>query len=205
MPGIDCTSCSWATSRRMHTLSVLAVHVISWISTLTRTASASRSHYHISLLANDCTTVYSNDHRNRPTPERCICRNHQHLHLPRRNGKLYFLSFSPWSMKAVTTRSLGNLSANSATPEGLAIRFKKRMRCSGTPFCFSTSTARVAEPPAPSQRVGESWGAAILTCCKHGIQEKNPSVSNICRQLLVEELGHACLLIPLDQDLSDAD
>lgn len=50
-------------------------------------------------------------------------------------------------MKAVTTLSFGKRSAKSATPEGLAIRLRNKMRSSGTPFAFKTSTARVAEPP----------------------------------------------------------
>lgn len=45
----------------------------------------------------------------------------------------------------------------------------------------------------------------MRTGCEHWIQEKNPTISNIGRKLLVEELRHASLLISLDQDLSNAD
>lgn len=50
-------------------------------------------------------------------------------------------------MKAVTTRNLGNFFANEAIPSGLAMRFRKRMRSSGTPREMRTSTAIVADPP----------------------------------------------------------
>jgi hypothetical protein len=45
----------------------------------------------------------------------------------------------------------------------------------------------------------------VLTGCEHGIEEENPTISNIGRELLVEKLRHAGLLIALDQDLSNAD
>lgn len=110
-------------------------------------------------------------------------------------------------MNAVTTLSLGYFSANSATPEGLAIKFKNRMRCSGTPLSFSTSTAKVADPPLYSVsravRSKERRLCLELTSGEHGIKEENPSVSNISRKLVIEKLGHAGLLISLDQDLAD--
>lgn len=110
-------------------------------------------------------------------------------------------------MKEVTTRSLGNLSANSATPDGLAMRLRNRIRCSGTPLSISVSTARVAEPPGKKKI---SWVAmdiveqAQLTSCKHGIKEKDPSISNVSRELIVKQLGHTSLLVPLDKNFSNA-
>lgn len=62
----------------------------------------------------------------------------------------YFFSSKPWSINAETTLSLGKRWAKSATPDGLAMRLRKRMRSSGTPFAFNTSTASVAEPPTLS-------------------------------------------------------
>lgn len=109
-------------------------------------------------------------------------------------------------MKEVTTRSLGNLSANSATPDGLAMRLRNRIRCSGTPLSISVSTANVAEPP----RKKISWVArgivqqAQLTSCKHGVEEKDPSISNVSRELIVKQFGHASFLVPLDEDFPNA-
>ncbi len=51
------------------------------------------------------------------------------------------------SMKAVTTLSRGNFVAKFPTPSGLAIKLRNRMRSSGTPRAFNTSTAMMAEPP----------------------------------------------------------
>lgn len=110
-------------------------------------------------------------------------------------------------MKEVTTRSLGNLSANSATPDGLAMRLRNRIRCSGTPLSISVSTARVAEPPREKEI---SWVAmdsveqAQLTSCKHGVQEKDPPISNVSRELIVKQFGHTSLLVPLDENFSNA-
>lgn len=55
-----------------------------------------------------------------------------------------------------------------------------------------------------SAQWSDIWEKISLTGCKHGIQEKDPSLSNIGRQLIVEQLGHACLLITLNENLSDA-
>jgi hypothetical protein len=41
------------------------------------------------------------------------------------------------------------------------------------------------------------------TSGEHRVKEKNPSVSNIFRKLVIEKLGHAGLFISLDQDLAD--
>ena len=60
----------------------------------------------------------------------------------------HFFSSKPWSTKAVTTLSFGNRCAKFDTPSGLAIRFRKRMRSSGTPRDLSTSTAIMADPPS---------------------------------------------------------
>lgn len=118
----------------------------------------------------------------------------------------HFFSSSPWSTNAVTTRSLGNLVAKLLIPCGLAIRLRKRIRSSGTPRDLRTSTAIIAEPP----NIQESAHPPTMilsgrhTSSKHGVQEKDPSVGNILRELVVEELGLCRLLVPLDQDLADS-
>lgn len=46
--------------------------------------------------------------------------------------------------------------------------------------------------------------AVKLTSSKHGIQQQNPAIGNVLWDLGVEELGLACFLVPLNQDLADA-
>lgn len=65
----------------------------------------------------------------------------------RKVDSTHFFSSKPWSINAVTTLSLGKRLAKSETPDGLAIRLRKRIWSSGTPLALRTSTARVAEPP----------------------------------------------------------
>ena len=50
-------------------------------------------------------------------------------------------------MKAVTILNFGNFFAKLTAPCGLAIRLRKSMRSSGTPWLRRTSTAMSAEPP----------------------------------------------------------
>lgn len=52
-----------------------------------------------------------------------------------------------WSTNAVTTLNFGNLVAKFPIPSGLAIKFRKSIRSSGTPRALRTSTAMMAEPP----------------------------------------------------------
>lgn len=67
--------------------------------------------------------------------------------------------------------------------------------------------------PELQNHLGEkiSWVAmgiveqAQLTSCKHGVQEKDPSISNVSRELIVKQFGHTTLLVPLDENFSNAD
>lgn len=120
----------------------------------------------------------------------------------------YFLASRPWSTKAVTTRSFGNRSAKLLIPSGLAMRFKNKIRSSGTPLETKTSTAIVADPPNRSisdvifrrhRRVKPG-----STCCKHGIQKQDPTVGDVFRELVVKQSGLAGLLISLNEYLPNA-
>lgn len=43
------------------------------------------------------------------------------------------------------------------------------------------------------------------TSSKHRIKQQHPTIRNILRQLIIEQLGLARLLVPLDEDLTNPD
>ena len=82
------------------------------------------------------------------------------------------------------------------------------MRSSGTPFDRRTSTAISADPPVPSLSILadlQICSGYLRTCCQHRIQQQNPPIPNILRQLIVKQPRLARLLIPLNQNLAYPD
>lgn len=79
-----------------------------------------------------------------------------------REGWAHFFSFNPWSMKAVTILAFGALSTKFLIPSGLAIKLRKKIRSSGTPLDFRTSTAMIAEPPGSFCTVSELGNLFLL-------------------------------------------
>jgi hypothetical protein len=83
------------------------------------------------------------------------------------------------------------------------MRFRKRIRSSGTPRDLSTSTAIIADPPVLVSRATLAGGGSH-TCGEHGVQEENPAIRNVLGKLVIEQLGHGGLLITLDENLANA-
>jgi hypothetical protein len=64
----------------------------------------------------------------------------------------------------------------------------------------------MAEPPAGcvNEPLTSTPNARIApTCRQHGVKQEDPSVCDVLRQLVVEELRLGRLLVPLDEDLAN--